>query len=738
MPPFSKILVANRGEIAVRVFRTLRELGIGTVAVYSEPDRDKLHVAVADEAYLLGPGPAAESYLRVDRLLEAAERAGAEAIHPGYGFLAENADFARAVEAAGLRWIGPPPEAIEAMGSKIAARQRMRAAGVPIIEGSTEPAASVSDVLRIAEEIGFPIAIKASSGGGGKGFRVAAAAEEVERAFETARREGEAYFADPEVYVERYLEDPRHVEVQVLADAHGTVIHLGERDCTIQRRHQKLVEETPSPAVDGALRERIGEIAVEAAKAVGYRSAGTVEGLLAKDGSYYFLEMNTRIQVEHTITEAVTGIDIVREQVYVAAGEALSVSQDDVVLRGHAIECRINAEDVAAGFLPTPGRITAYGEPGGIGVRVDSGVRDGDEVSDLYDPLVAKLIVHDVDRERARRRMLRALEEYVIEGPTTLVDFHRALLESPCFIDGGTCREVVESDALAQQALALRDGSVRTGSTSGSGRTREHAVVVELDGRLHEVRIHTAEPPWVELARRRRHRAKGLSGSATDAVVSPMQGTVLKVEVAEGDAVEAGRVICVVEAMKMENPIVAHRDGLVSRARRRGRPAGDERPAHLRRPAEPRMTARCSEASLAAGELLAATAVTAERWLLIEVPGSWPRDVGADGALPEVAGAAVAAWLEETPGARLQFVRRPGRASQRLLVFVVRAEESRREVRRIELDRLEDLATLDLDVAGEPVDGVARARVRPREPRPVLCAPRHCGLRRPGGPARGG
>ena len=564
MPPFSKILVANRGEIAVRVFRTLRELGIGTVAVYSEPDRDKLHVAVADEAYLLGPGPAAESYLRVERVLEVARRSGAEAIHPGYGFLAENADFARAVEDAGLRWIGPPPEAIEAMGSKIAARERMHAAGVPIIAGSTEPAASAADVLRIAGEIGFPIAVKASAGGGGKGFRVAESPEEVERAFETARREGQAYFADPEVYVERYLDDPRHVEVQVLADAHGNVIHLGERDCTIQRRHQKLVEETPSPAVDGLLRERIGRIAVDAARAVGYRSAGTIEGLLATDGSYFFLEMNTRIQVEHTITEAVTGIDIVREQVYVAAGEALSVSQSDVVLHGHAIECRINAEDVVSGFLPTPGRITAYSEPGGIGVRVDAGVREGDEISDLYDPLVAKLVVHDVDRERARRRMLRALEEYVIDGPITLLDFHRALLESPCFVSGETCRDVVESEALALRALALRDGSPPAASRSRSGPTRDRAIVVELDGRLHEVRVHTPEPPWAELARRRRNRAAGLSGSATDAVVSPMQGTVLQVEVSDGDVVEAGRVICVVEAMKMENPIVAHHDGIVS------------------------------------------------------------------------------------------------------------------------------------------------------------------------------
>ena len=416
MPPFSKILVANRGEIAVRVFRTLRELGVGTVAVYSDVDRDKLHVAVADEAYLIGPGPSVDSYLRGDRIVDVAARSGAEAIHPGYGFLAENAEFARMVESAGLVWIGPPPEAIEAMGSKIAARERMRAAGVPVVPGTTEPAASVADVLEAATEIGYPIAVKASAGGGGKGLRVASDENDVERAFDTARREGEAYFADSAVYVERYLDDPRHVEVQVLADAHGNVVHLGERDCTIQRRHQKLVEETPSPAVDPELRARIGAIAIDAARAVGYRSAGTIEGLLDTDGSYYFLEMNTRVQVEHTVTEAVTGIDIVREQVLVAAGEPLSVTQDDIVLRGHAIECRINAEDVARGFLPTPGRITAYREPGGIGVRVDSGVRAGDEVSDLYDPLIAKVIVHDVDREHARRRMLRALEEFVIAG----------------------------------------------------------------------------------------------------------------------------------------------------------------------------------------------------------------------------------------------------------------------------------------------------------------------------------
>jgi acetyl-CoA/propionyl-CoA carboxylase biotin carboxyl carrier protein len=569
MAPFSKVLVANRGEIAVRIFRTLRELGIGTVAVYSEEDRAKLHVAVADEAQLIGSGPASDSYLRADRVIDAALRTGAEAIHPGYGFLAENASFARQVGESGLVWIGPPPEAIEAMGSKTAARERMRDAGVPIIPGTTEPATSVEDVVDTAAEIGFPIAIKASAGGGGKGFKIAASADEVERAYESARREGEAYFADPSVYVERYLEDPRHVEVQVLADEHGNVIHLGERDCTIQRRHQKLVEETPSPAVDTALRERIGRIAVDATRAVGYRSAGTIEGLLAPDGSYYFLEMNTRVQVEHTVTEAVTGIDIVREQVRIAAGEPLSVSQDEVVLRGHAIECRINAEDVSKGFLPAPGLVTAYREPGGIGVRVDSGVRAGDRISDLYDPLIAKLVVHDVDRESARRRMLRALEEYVIEGPTTLLGFHRALLSSPCFVEGGTCRGVTESEELAARARELaEEGSgteIATAAADGRpGPTREQRLVVELDGRRHELRVHTPEPPWVELARRHRERRKGLTGEESGAVVSPMQGTVLGVKVAEGQEVETGGLICVIEAMKMENEIVAHRDGIVS------------------------------------------------------------------------------------------------------------------------------------------------------------------------------
>ncbi len=362
---FDKVLVANRGEIAIRVFRTLRELGLGAVAVYSEADRGALHVSYADEAFLIGPPPAAESYLRIDRLVETARRASAGAVHPGYGFLAENAAFARAVEDAGLVWIGPPPAAIELMGEKTRARRAMQAAGVPIIPGTTEPVGSVDELLALGESIGYPLLIKAAAGGGGKGMEIVESADGAEKAFETARRQGQSYFANPDVYVEKLILDPRHVEVQVLADAHGNVVHLGERDCTIQRRHQKLVEESPSPAVDDALRARIGAIGVEAARAAGYRSAGTIEGLLTADGDYFFMEMNTRIQVEHTVTEMVTGIDLVREQVRIALGEPLSVTQDEIELRGHAIECRINAEDASRGFLPTPGLVTAYREPAG-------------------------------------------------------------------------------------------------------------------------------------------------------------------------------------------------------------------------------------------------------------------------------------------------------------------------------------------------------------------------------------
>ena len=370
---FSKVLVANRGEIAVRVIRALDELGIASVAVYSEADRDAQHVKRAGEAYLLGPGPATESYLNVDKIMEVIEASGAEAVHPGYGFLAENAAFAKRLEDARVTFIGPPASAIEAMGSKTRARELMQKAGVPIVPGTTDPVETLEDAEKIAEEIGYPIAVKAAGGGGGKGFRVALEKAKLKDAFEGAAREGEKFFSDDTVYLERYLPDPRHVEVQVLADTHGTVVHLGERDCSIQRRHQKLIEESPAPLVDDELREKIGKIATDAAEAVGYTGAGTIEGLL-QDGEYFFLEMNTRVQVEHCVTEATTGVDIVREQILIAAGEKLSFSQDDIRLHGHAIECRINAEDASKNFAPAPGTVAHYREPSGPGVRVDSGV----------------------------------------------------------------------------------------------------------------------------------------------------------------------------------------------------------------------------------------------------------------------------------------------------------------------------------------------------------------------------
>jgi acetyl-CoA/propionyl-CoA carboxylase, biotin carboxylase, biotin carboxyl carrier protein len=561
---FEKVLVANRGEIALRIFRTLRELGVGSVAVYSEADRSAPHVAYADEAHALGGLTASDSYLVVSKLLDAAVRSGAEAVHPGYGFLAENAAFARAVEDAGLTWIGPPASAIELMGSKTRARQTMRDAGVPIIPGTTDPVASADEVAELGAELGYPLLIKAAAGGGGKGMKVVRDAAEAAQAFESAQREGRSYFADPSVYVERYLEDPRHVEVQVLADAHGNVIHLGERDCTIQRRHQKLVEETPSPAVTPELRDRIGRIAVDAARAAGYRSAGTIEGLLSPEGDYFFMEMNTRIQVEHTVTELVTGLDLVREQVLIAAGEPLSLRQEDVVLRGHAIECRINAEDPSKGFLPSPGRITSYREPAGPGVRVDSGVQAGSEISGLYDPMIAKLIVHDTTRETARRRMLRALAEFEIGGVKSLLGFHQALLGHPCFIDGTTCHGLVESEQLAELADQFSHRTTTVARWS-DGALSERATVAEVDGRLVAVKVLVPEPPYRELARRRRERsAAGGGGAGSGVVVSPMQGTVLDVKVAAGDEVVAGQVLCIVEAMKMENEVTAHAAGVIA------------------------------------------------------------------------------------------------------------------------------------------------------------------------------
>ncbi|MFZ0088005.1 MAG: acetyl-CoA carboxylase biotin carboxylase subunit, partial [Solirubrobacteraceae bacterium] len=479
---FSKVLIANRGEIAVRIMRACEELGIATVAVYSELDRDALHVRRADEAYLLGPGPASESYLAIDKLLDVVDRSGAEAVHPGYGFLAENAAFAKALEDRGTVFIGPPSSAIEAMGSKTRARELMARAGVPIVPGTTQPVATV-DAARavIADTIGYPVAVKAAGGGGGKGFRVAISDDKLADAFAGAAREGEKFFGDATVYLERYLPDPRHVEVQVLADAHGNVIHLGERDCSVQRRHQKLIEESPAPAVDVALRARIGTIATEAAAAVHYTGAGTIEGLL-QGGEYFFLEMNTRVQVEHCVTEMVTGIDIVKEGIRVAAGEPLSIAQKDVVLRGHAIECRINAEDAAKNFAPAPGAIAAYREPAGPGVRVDSGVGPGAEISPMYDPMVAKLIVWDADREQATARMRRALREYEITGLKTLIPFHEALLATEQWANAETCRDLIEDRAwLKTLAFPSADGAAPDGT--GAEPSTEQAYTVEVSGK---------------------------------------------------------------------------------------------------------------------------------------------------------------------------------------------------------------------------------------------------------------
>ena len=580
---FSKVLIANRGEIAIRIIRACEELGVATVAVYSELDRDALHVARADEAYLLGPGPASESYLSIDKLLEAIERSSAQAVHPGYGFLAENAAFAKALEDRDIVFIGPPASAIEAMGSKTRARELMAKAGVPIVPGTTEPVATIDDARAvIADTIGYPVAVKAAGGGGGKGFRVALTEDKLSDAFAGAAREGEKFFGDATVYLERYLPDPRHVEVQVLADSHGNVIHLGERDCSLQRRHQKLIEESPAPAVDSALRERIGRIATEAAAAVSYTGAGTIEGLL-QDGEYFFLEMNTRVQVEHCVTEMVTGIDIVKEGIRVAAGAALSITQDEVTLRGHAIECRINAEDASKNFAPAPGAIGAYREPTGPGVRVDSGVGPGSEISPMYDPMVAKLIVWDVDREQATARMLRALGEYEVETLKTLIPFHQAILATRQWAEAETCRDLIEDRAWLE-GLAFPNAPSAE-AQDGDEPTVAQDYTVEVSGKRFDVKV--IGPPFGGVAAngsavvgagaaasgaaggpgrvpRRNARTAGGGRGGGDALASPIQGTVLKVAVQAGAEIEEGTLICVIEAMKMENEITAHKAGKVA------------------------------------------------------------------------------------------------------------------------------------------------------------------------------
>jgi acetyl-CoA/propionyl-CoA carboxylase biotin carboxyl carrier protein len=570
---FTKVLVANRGEIAIRIIRALDELGIASVAVYSELDRDALHVKRADEAYLLGGPTAAESYLNVDKLIEVVRESGAEAVHPGYGFLAENAPFVQRLEDEGVTFIGPPASAIEAMGSKTRARELMKAAGVPIVPGTTDAVPDLETAARIAkDEIGFPVAVKAAGGGGGKGFRVALTEDELQAAFEGAAREGEKFFSDATVYLERYLPDPRHVEVQVLADGHGNVIHLGERDCSIQRRHQKLIEEAPAPAVDEALRERIGKVATDAARAVDYRGAGTIEGLL-QDGEYFFLEMNTRVQVEHPVTELVTGVDIVREGILAAAGEPLSIGQDDVELRGHAIECRINAEDASKNFAPAPGKIGAYQEPTGPGVRVDSGVGAGGEVSPMYDPMVAKLIVWDADRERATRRMLRALDEYEIEGLKTLIPFHKAMLSTEQWAKGETGRDLIEDKAWLKQLAFPKAEKKADGDDAAE--TVEHSYLVEVSGKRFDVKVVGAAfggggapaPAAAGAAKprpKRGERKSGGGGGGGDTLESPLQGNVWKVLVEKGQKVEEGQIVTIIEAMKMENEITAHKAGVIA------------------------------------------------------------------------------------------------------------------------------------------------------------------------------
>jgi acetyl-CoA/propionyl-CoA carboxylase biotin carboxyl carrier protein len=556
---FGKVLIANRGEIAVRIIRALREMGVVSVAIYSDVDREALHTRLADEAYHVGPTPASESYLKIEKLIEVARRSGAEAVHPGYGFLAESASCARAITEAGLTWIGPHPEAIEAMGSKVESRRIMAGAGVPITPGTEKPVESPESILEFAAEHGYPVAVKASAGGGGKGFAVARDKTQAETAYSRARREGEAYFGDGAVYLERYLPAPRHVEIQVICDKHGGAVHLGERDCSIQRRHQKLVEECPSPGLDPAMREEMGEAAVHAAEAVGYDNVGTVE-FLVQDDEFFFLEMNTRVQVEHPVTEEVTGIDIVQTGVRIAAGEPLPFSQEDVSWRGHAIEVRLNAEDPAADFAPSPGHVTAYEEPGGPGVRVDSSLRGPGVIPESYDPLFAKLIVRGADRADALRRLRRALAEFRVEGIATTLPYYRALLDDEVFVSGDYTTGFV-AERLASMGIEASPNLSKVEATEPIAQEVE----VEVNGKLFRVKIYgdkeesgvPGTPP------RRKGGATQRAAMGGGAVVAPMQGTIVKVLVEEGQEISPDQAVCILEAMKMESEIRAQRSGKV-------------------------------------------------------------------------------------------------------------------------------------------------------------------------------
>ena len=558
---FTKVLIANRGEIAVRIIRACRDMDIVPIAVYSELDADAVHVRLAEEAINVGPGPAPESYLNIDAILAAARKSGAEAVHPGYGFLAENAAFARAVGDAGLAWIGPAPEIIESMGEKTAARRAAMEAGVPTVPGTQDPVTTVAEVEAFVAEYGLPLAIKASAGGGGKGFRVVAEASAIEDALAGAAREAKAYFSNDEVYLERYLERPRHIEIQVLGDAWGNVLTFPERDCSLQRRHQKLVEESPSPVLDDAVRGQVMEAAAKVSKQVGYTNAGTCEFLLdADEKSFYFLEMNTRLQVEHPVTELVCGVDLVRAQILTAAGEPLEFDQDDLTLKGAAIECRVNAENAAKNFMPAPGRIGLYREPSGPGVRVDSGAEGEYTIPQAYDPMIAKLVTFGANREEARRRMLRALDEYTIEGIRTTIPFHRLMLADERFASGEYHTGTVEQE---MDLSSLADAPVRE-PKSGENEVVERRFEVEVDGKRLSVtareRLETMVQPRKPKPPK---RVGGGTGGGSDTLVAPMQGTIVKVLVEQGQSVKTGEAIVVLEAMKMENSILAHADGTV-------------------------------------------------------------------------------------------------------------------------------------------------------------------------------
>ncbi|MGI8796861.1 MAG: acetyl/propionyl/methylcrotonyl-CoA carboxylase subunit alpha [Acidimicrobiia bacterium] len=566
----TKILVANRGEIALRVMRTCRELGVASVAVYSDLDRDAAHVRYADEAFALGGQIAAESYLNTDAILGVIARAGVDGVHPGYGFFAENADFARAIGDQGVAWIGPPPEAIEIMGDKISSRKAAAAAGVESVPGTLEPITGVDDVLAFGEEHGWPVAIKAAYGGGGKGMKVVEGPEKAQAALDSAVREAQAYFGRSEAYLERYLTRPRHIEVQVFCDTHGNAVALGERDCSTQRRHQKLIEESPAPGIADKTRQAMGAAAVKVAQACGYVNAGTVE-CLYQDGEFWFLEMNTRLQVEHCVTEMVTSLDLVAEQLRVAAGEPLSFTQDSVASRGHSIECRINAEDPAKGFLPSPGTITRLRVPSGPGVRWDGGYEEGDTISQYYDNLVGKLIVWAPDRDRARARMLRALRELEIEGVRTTTPAHLALVAHDDFAAGNHSTKWVEEE-LDQSLLTAAAPPPLAVAPEPDESLTERTVPVEVDGKRFSVRVWLPDAPigGAAAAGRRvtRPRSAGTGGGGGDGTVgAPMQGTIVKVLVSVGDAVEPGQALLVLEAMKMENHINAEQGGTVKEVR---------------------------------------------------------------------------------------------------------------------------------------------------------------------------